>query len=301
MRARLFCIAALFAAALTLTCLAGGPEAAGTDLKPAQDKGLRQGADKMDRVQAAQAARKKYFGDAPAPLADTDPDFAALRDRLLYGEILSADGALSVKQKMLVLLAARTATQAVDLMGEAARAALGAGLSPVEIKEALYQCAPYCGLPKVESALREVNAVFREKGIPLPVESQATVTEESRFADGFAVQSKIFGPHIAEMHRTTPADQREIVVKHLSAYCFGDFYTRKALDLRARELVTFSVIAALGGCESQVKAHVRGNVSVGNTRAMLLDALAVLMPHMGFPRTLNALACVNEVLPPEKK
>ena len=32
-------------------------------------------------------------------------------------------------------------------------AALNVGVSPVEIKEALYQCAPYIGFPKTLNAL----------------------------------------------------------------------------------------------------------------------------------------------------
>ena len=67
-----------------------------------------------------------------------------------------------------------------------------------------------------------------------------------------------------------------------------------------RELLTFSILSALGGCESQVKAHVQGNANVGNSKENLIDALAQSLPYIGFPRTLNALACVNAVLPEQK-
>jgi len=53
----------------------------------------------------------------------------------------------------------------------------------------------------------------------------------------------------------------------------------------------------LGGCESQVKSHVQGNVNVGNTKENLIDALTCCLPYIGFPRTLNALGCVNAVIP----
>lgn len=64
-----------------------------------------------------------------------------------------------------------------------------------------------------------------------------------------------------------------------------------------RELVTFSVISALGGCESQVKSHTQANIKVGNSKENLIDALTLALPYMGFPRTLNALTCVNEAVP----
>ena len=68
-------------------------------------------------------------------------------------------------------------------------------------------------------------------------------------------------------------------------------------ELPLRELLTFCIISALGGCEAQVKAHVQGNAAVGNGKQLLVDALLQMLPCIGFPRTLNALACVNSVLP----
>lgn len=59
-----------------------------------------------------------------------------------------------------------------------------------------------------------------------------------------------------------------------------------------RELITFCAISCLGGCEPQAKAHARANLGVGNTRQTLIDALTQCLPFIGFPRTLNALACI---------
>jgi 4-carboxymuconolactone decarboxylase len=83
----------------------------------------------------------------------------------------------------------------------------------------------------------------------------------------------------------------------LSANCFGDYLTRDAISVPVRELLTFAFLAALGGCDAQVKGHVAANMNVGNSRHTLLGVLAVLVPFIGYPRTLNALAAVNEVAP----
>ncbi|WP_165068659.1 carboxymuconolactone decarboxylase family protein [Desulfovibrio sp. ZJ200] len=249
----------------------------------------------MDRSLTAEKNRQKLLGNTPSALAKSDPDLAAMRDRLVYGEIAER-GTLDDRQRMLITLVTLTASQTLADIKAYTEAALRVGVSPAEIKEALYQCAPYVGFPKTESAVRLVNDVFTEKGIPLPVESQATVTEASRFQDGLATQKAIFGDVIDKMHATAPEGQKDIKVKYLSAFCFGDIYTRKALDLKTRELLTFSIISALGGCEAQVKAHVQGNVNMGNSKQNLIDALAQMLPYIGFPRTLNALGCVNAVL-----
>ncbi len=81
------------------------------------------------------------------------------------------------------------------------------------------------------------------------------------------------------------------------AWSFGDYYTRTGLDLRMRELVTLSILIALGGADAQVKGHIRGNVNMGTGRRVLVDVITQLLPWVGYPRTLNALAALDEVVP----
>ena len=279
----------LFAALMTFSL------AANTTQVSAAESERNNGAKVMDRIQSAEKNKRTFFGDARFPLEQTDPDLPAIRDRLVYGEIVE-HGTLNNRQRVLITLAVLTAGQTLEDIKPHTEAALRVGVSPVEIKETLYQCAPYIGFPKTENAVCLVNEVFTEKGIDLPVKSQATVTEDSRFKDGVAVQKAIFGDAIDKMHASVPANQKDIMVNYLSAFCFGDIYTRNELDLKTRERLTFSIISALGGCEAQVKAHVQGNANMGNSKQNLIDALAQMLPYIGFPRTLNALGCVNAVM-----
>lgn len=257
-----------------------------------------EGNKKMDRIANMEKNRKALLGGMePSALADTDPELAAIRDRLIFGEIANA-GTLNAKQIELVTLACLTASQALVPLHIHAEAALNAGATPVEVKEAIYQTAPYAGFPRADAAIAAVNEVFTKRGIKMPLELQGTVTEESRFADGLAVQKKIFGAeNIEKMQAGAPTGQQQIMTNYLSAYCFGDFYTRKGLDLKMRELLVFSAIVSLGGCDPQAKAHAAANISVGNSKQNLVDALAVVLPYIGFPRTLNGLAMVNAAIP----
>jgi 4-carboxymuconolactone decarboxylase len=61
--------------------------------------------------------------------------------------------------------------------------------------------------------------------------------------------------------------------------------------------LTFSMLAAFGGCDPQVKGHVRANLRVGNDRARLIDVATQFLPFIGYPRTLNALRAIDEVVP----
>jgi 4-carboxymuconolactone decarboxylase len=58
------------------------------------------------------------------------------------------------------------------------------------------------------------------------------------------------------------------------------------------------MLISLGGCEPQVKGHVTGNLNVGNDRTRLIDVVTQLLPYIGYPRTLNALRVIDEVVPP---
>lgn len=250
----------------------------------------------MDRMRKAEAYRKELGKTDASALAGKDPELWAIRERLEYGEI-AGQGCLDARQRRLITLVVLAAIQTPEGIGEETRAALHQGVRPEEIREALYQCAPYIGFPRTEAALRHADAALEAAGIALPLPEGGTVSEEDRFEKGLAVQTGIFGDAISKMHASAPEGQREILVRHLSAFCFGDIYTRTGLDLPLRELLTFCIISALGGCEAQVKAHVQGNAVMGNGKQLLVDALLQMLPCIGFPRTLNALACVNSVLP----
>lgn len=249
-----------------------------------------------NRVAAVQEKQTRLFGGSRNSLAKTDPGFAATMDNFIYGDVYNR-GKLTDKQRELLTITTLTAAQNFDTLPEHLLAALRAGATPIEIKETIYQCAPYIGFPKTVSALEISNKIFAKQGIRLPLPDQATVTEATRFEDGFQVQSDIFGAeHIAALHKNSPANQKHIA-NYLSEFCFGDTYTRSGLDLQMRELITLCAISTIGGAEPQVKAHVQANLNVGNDKELLLDAVTQCLPYIGFPRTLNAIACINQIIP----
>lgn len=249
----------------------------------------------MDRVKRSDEKIKALFGNIDRSAVETDPDFLAIQNRFIFGEV-AFQGNLPDKMRELITLVVLTTSQTLDPVEEHVRAALNTGVSPVEIKEAVYQCTPYVGFPKTKQALDRVNAVFRELNIPLPVESQKQVDEGTRFEKGLKLQKSIFGDIIDQMHKNAP-DNLKHIQTYLSAFCFGDIYTRNGLDVPTREILTLCILITLGGCESQVKAHINGNLSVGNRKETIISVISQCLPYIGFPRTLNALSCLNEVIP----
>lgn len=222
-----------------------------------------------------------------------DPDLESIFNNFVYGEVYN-HGTLEPKLRELVTLVSLTASQGIDMIKPHVETALNIGVSPIEIKEALYQCSPYVGFPRVFAALEKANEVFKEKNISLPIESQSTVTESTRFDKGLETQVSIFGDAILAAHSNAAPNQKHIQ-NFLSANCFGDFYTRKGLDLKTRELLTFIMIISLGGAEPQATAHANANIKIGNSKDMMLEAVTQCLPYIGYPRTLNAITIINNI------
>jgi 4-carboxymuconolactone decarboxylase len=229
-------------------------------------------------------------------LKDTDPELTEVFDNFAFDEVLRHSG-LDTRTRLMVQLAALIGCQALGEYRVMLGAALTAGVTPVEVREIVYQAVPYAGMGKAFDFIHATNDVLREHGVRLPLDGQATTTPDTRAAQGRAVQERIVGGDRVERMYASAAEDELHFQRFLSANCFGDFLTRDGIGVPVRELVTFAILAALGGCDPQVRSHVAANLNVGNDRPTLIGVITVLLPFIGYPRTLNALAAVNEIAP----
>lgn len=251
-----------------------------------------------NHADAATELLGRMFPDGRRPLAGTDPEFVQFFSTFAFGEVPAALD-LDDRTRALGWLSTLLGCGGVDDFRMMLPACLNLGLTPVEVKEIVYQANAYLGIGRVLPFLRATNEVFGELGIALPLEPQGTTTPETRCAAGEQAQVDIFGEHMRGF--ATSGDPRYPKVNEwLSANCFGDYYTRGGLDYQERELVTFCVIAAQGGCDPQLKAHAAGNLAVGNTAEQLFTLVQSNLPFIGYPRTLNAISAINAALPKDE-
>lgn len=236
--------------------------------------------------ETAQKNHEKLFPNHTSTLKVTDPELIDLFDNFAFDEVLS-HGNLDIRTRLMVILASLIAQQTLSEYKVMLGGALNVGVTPVEVKEILYQSVAYVGIAKAFDFIYATNEILESPGVKLPLEGQSTTTPETRFEKGLALSKSIFGKVIDDMYEQSPEDQTHIQ-KYLSANCFGDYYTRTGLDVKMRELLTFSMLLSLGGCESQLKGHIQGNLNVGNDKETLLNAVTQLLPYVGYPRALNA-------------
>ena len=252
----------------------------------------------MNRLELGLQKGKELYAASDAEMAShfaPDPELFDIVNSFIYGEVFRR-GDLTDQQRELMALVVATAYQTMSILRLHVEVSLRVGVTPVEIKEAIYQCAPFIGFAKTLTALDEVNAVFKKRNIGLPVQSQKQVTEKERYAEGARVQEAIFHESAMKLAEGAPEDLRH-VHRYMTEVCFGDIYSRSGLDLKTRLLLSLCILSALGGPNSSLKAHVQGNLNVGNDRQAMISAITNIIPHIGFPNAISALTCVNEVAP----
>jgi len=192
--------------------------------------------DGYDRAKVAEENYLKAYGSESMSEALNDPELAAVMKKYIYGD-LSRQIKLTDTERQLITIVVLTTAQNHKFLKRAVEEALALDVTPLQIREALYHIAPYVGFPKVFEALDIANEVFTAKGIKLPLENQGTTTDADRFEKGLAFQVNAYGDRINKMRDATP-DYQKHLQDNLSAFCFGDTYTRGTLDYKMREMLT---------------------------------------------------------------
>lgn len=248
--------------------------------------------DDMDRIELCKKNYTALFGGEALNGEGTDPEIMDILQKYIFGEVFRT-GDLDIKtREMITCVCLATMQQLPQLKGHAG-AALNVGVTPFELREAIYQCAPIIGFPKVLNALGVVNEVFTERGIKVPLEVQATVNEENRYEKGREIQYPLYGDRMKEALKDVPGGMGEKVARFLTEVHFGDFQTRNGLDTRTRELLTYCVLTVIGA-EPQLHAHLHANLKVGNSKERVTAAVIQCMPYIGFPAALKALIIIKD-------
>lgn len=253
----------------------------------------------MDISEFAKQYQAKMFGGENCPLAETDPEFVERFSNFAFDEVVNS-GELDGKTRFLAILATLLGCQGIDEFRVMLPAAINFGVTPAEAKEVVYQAVAYLGIGRVLPFLNASNEILRARGVQLPLEGQAHTTAENRLQAGEQAQIDIFGEGMRGFAETG-RDTNGQVNKWLVDNCFGDYYTRGGLDYKQREMITFCFLAAQGGCEPQLTSHAAANMRVGNGREFLIQIVSQCLPYIGYPRSLNALRCVNDAAKAQAK
>ena len=207
----------------------------------------------------------RLFGVEPQP-HPTDPELFDILQNGIFDEAFST-GVLTDVERELLTITALTAMQTLPQLRAHVGAALNIGASPLQLRETIYQCAPYIGFPKTLNAIDIANGVFEANDISLPLENAGAVDAtdpRAREQAGAAIQAPLYGNEVKEVFSALPEPFDEFVPHLLTSSAFGDFATRGGLDVAQRELISLVAIAAIGAT-TQLRPHVAGAIRAGSS------------------------------------
>lgn len=247
----------------------------------------------MNRTTLCKQNYNTLFGGEALTGEGSDPEFMAILQKFIFGEVFAV-GELDLKTRELITCTVLSVMQTLPQLKSHAAAALRVGVTPIELREAVYQCAPFIGFPKTLNAIAVINEVFKENEIVLPLEVQGTTTEANRYEKGLAIQKPLYGDEISLNLADVPGEMGENVSKFLTEYCFGDIYTRRGLDVQQRELLIYCILTTLEA-DSQLASHALGNIKLGTSKETLTTAVIQCLPYIGFPPAMKALNAIKNV------
>ncbi len=249
---------------------------------------------KMTREQVCKENFEALFKSEWNPNVGNDPEMMSILQKYIFGEVF-AIGKLDNKTREMLTVTTLVTQQTLPQLKAHINALLNTGATPNEVREIIYQCAPFIGFPKTLNAISVMNEVFSERNIKLPLENSSTTNESNRYEKGLKIQQPLYGDEIKKSLEGLPDNLGDKVARLLSEVCFGDFYTRKGLDLKTRELLVLAILVTDGN-EDTLKSHIKGNLKAGNTKEDVAAAIIQCMPYIGFSKTFKALYIFKDVI-----
>ena len=130
---------------------------------------------------------------------ETDSEFMERMEYFTLEEVANEPGQeLPGDVRYLAILSVLLGCQGLEVYKSKLPEALEQGVTPVMVKEMVYQAVDYLGLGRVMPFLAATNEILTARGIKLPLAGQATTTLEDRLEKGVQVQAEIFGEHMKE-------------------------------------------------------------------------------------------------------
>ncbi|OYX86227.1 MAG: carboxymuconolactone decarboxylase [Flavobacteriales bacterium 32-34-25] len=221
-------------------------------------------------------------------------------NKIMAQEMKTNEVRLSAKEKNIISIASLTATADLEELKVALNNGLEAKLTVNEIKEVLVHTYAYCGFPRSIRGLQTFMEVLEErkaKGIndTIGIEVSSITNNSSKYNRGKQILGELTGkpqPNTLSGYSAFAPVMDTFLKEHL----FADIFERDILSYAQRELVTISVISAIGDAEPMLKSHLTISLNVGITPNQLEDFVTVIKPSIGRKKTKSVKKIVTEVL-----
>ncbi|CAD0218700.1 Carboxymuconolactone decarboxylase [Chryseobacterium sp. JV274] len=212
---------------------------------------------------------------------------------------------LSEKDKNIIIISSFTAQGKLEELKASLNKGLDARLTINEIKEILVHTYAYCGFPRSIRGLQTFMEVLDErkaKGINDTVGKEASTiaNDNSKYERGKEI--------LAQLTQTPQPDKLSgysafapTIDTFLKEHLFADIFERDLLAYAQRELVTISVISAIGNAEPMLQSHLGISLNVGWSPPQLNEFVPVISSTISIEKSNAAKMVLNQVLKNKSK
>ena len=215
-------------------------------------------------------------------------------------DAMQANQTLDIKQQSIISISALTAKGELVQLKKALNDGLDAGLTINQIKEVLVHLYAYCGFPRSIRGLQTFMSVLEDRKVKgINDEQGATASPiidgRSKYERGKEILEKLtMSKQNASL--TSYAAFAPIIDTFLKEHLFSDIFERDVLSYAQRELVTVSVLTAIGGVEPMLRSHLGICLNIGITSVQLQEFIGIIKSTIGEKEADAAKLVLTEVL-----
>jgi 4-carboxymuconolactone decarboxylase len=213
---------------------------------------------------------------------------------------MSTSQQLTAKQKSIISIAVYTAKGELQDLKPALGEGLDAGMTVNEIKEVIVHLYAYCGFPRSIRGLqtfmdvlddRKANGINDNPG----AEASPVIQEPDKYERGRKVLEELTG---AKQDRPLSGYGAfaPVIDTFLKEHLFADIFERDILTYVQRELVTISVLSAIGGAEPMLRSHLAICLNVGFTPGQLTEFTGIVKSTAGRKEEKAARSILDDLL-----
>lgn len=254
-----------------------------------------------------QKVRRKIEGDAVVDQALKADAFMALLEDAThewgFGMIWARPG-LDLKMRAAAGLTMIACHGMREDIKSHVRLCLRQGWTPMEIGEILLHFLVYAGFPKTRISFSAAHEVFVEQGVPLPQSESAqdvgSPDADAQYAtmaaEGRRIRNELFGGEfVSQLIGAAKDPFMDIFNDATHAWAFGVVWTRPALDVRTRTLLTLAAAAASGAIGG-VNRHVRSAITAGVSPQEIGEIFLQAYYYSGAPGVSGSFLMARDVM-----
>ncbi|SEL44627.1 carboxymuconolactone decarboxylase family protein [Parapedobacter koreensis] len=212
----------------------------------------------------------------------------------------AVENALSPKEQSIITISALTAKGDLSKLKIALNAGIATGLTVNETREVLVHLYAYCGFPRSIRGLQAFMEILDERktrGINDKTGNDASPIDEagSKYERGKRILGELTQSQQPET-LTGYSAFAPIIDTFLKEHLFADIFERDVLTYSDRELVTVSVLSAIGNAEPMLRSHLTICLNVGLTPEQLQQFVTIVKSTIGKKEAKTARKILTEVL-----